>query len=241
MSKPVKLRFSRENMWTISGFMLDSFEGHQTVFVDLMGEDTYGADFLKKFRDARLKIKGVTGAGLRVGANTLVTGRLYGNLDKLKPLADRLEARLKLIPGADLTVPIKDFGLKRLRDRIDARDAEGVSFQLVKTVALIKANRKALDGKGYKDQELKDLTDLQGFIDDDNKLQNKNTNDSQEATVVDDADYVAMDAILGQLMGTARLIFKADKVKRKQYERPALLARVAAGERPKPQPEADAN
>lgn len=233
-NKPVKLRFSRENMWTVSGFVYDSFESHQAEFVDLLGEAVYGAEFLRKFDAARQKIKGVTGAGLRIGTTAQVTTRLYGNMDAVKPLLDRIEARLRLIPAKDLTVAPKDFRLKQLRDRINARDAEATGRELVKLVKLIGDNRDALDGKGYKEQELLDLVDLQGKIDDDNRLQNSGMNTSQEATVLDDADYKAVDDVLGQIMGTARLLYKNNKTRRKQYEQPALQARVEAGEKPKP-------
>ena len=236
MNKPVKLRFSRENMWTVAGFVLDSFETHQATFLDVLGENTFGADFLTAFTDARLKVKGLTGAGLRVGSGTLVTDRLYANLDAVKPLLDKLDVRLGLLAAKDLTVPVKDFKLKNLRDRINARDAEAVSRLLVGLVKLIGDNRAVLDGKGYKEQELTDLTKLQGLIDDDNLLQNTGGNDRQEATVVDDADYQALDALLGQVLRAGRLLFKTDKVRRKQYEQVALEKRVTAGERPKPRP-----
>ena len=52
---------------------------------------------------------------------------------------------------------------------------------------------------------------------------------------------MAVDVVLGELMGTARLLFKSDDVKRKQYETPALMARVEAGERPKPRPVDEGN
>lgn len=236
MSKTKPLRFSRENMWTVTGFVLDSFENHQQRFVDVLGEETFGADFLTKFGNARLKIKGLTGAGLRIGAGTQVTERLYGNLDKVKPLLNLIDVRLGMIPKADLTVAPKKFGLPELRYAINSRNAEVVSRGLVTLVQLIGDNRTALNGKGYKEQELLDLVELQGLIDADNLLQNKTNNDSQELTPIDDAHYVAMDELLGQVLRAGMLLFKEEPEKRQQYNQRELQRRVDAGERPKPRP-----
>lgn len=227
-------RFSKENMWTVAGFVLDSFETHQAAFVDVLGADTFGAAFVQQYTAAHLKIKGARGASPRIGGGAQVTVRLYANLDQLKPLLDRLDVRLGLLPAAALTVAPKKFGLSTLRNRLNARDAEAVSRALVVLVALIGENRPALDGKGYKTQELTDLVALQGLIDADNRLQNSGANTSHEDTKVEDADYTTMDHLLSQVLRAGRLLFKADKAKRTQYTATALHARVVAGELPRP-------
>jgi hypothetical protein len=233
MKNQSHLRFSKENMWTVGSFVLDSFENHQATFVELFGDKTFGADFLAAYMAALAKIKGATGGAVRVGGGTLVTTRLYDNLEQLKPLLNRLDARLGLLSSAALTAPAKNFGLKTLRAGINSRNAEGVSRGLVQLLALVDSNRPLLDGKGYTDAERTALVALQSAIDADNKLQNSGANTNQEATKVEGADYAVLDALLGQVLRTGRLIFKSDSVKRKQYELRALNKRVIAGERPK--------
>lgn len=237
MSNTLKLRFSKENIWTVSGFVLDSFDTHQPEFAALLGEATFGAAFAQELTKARAKVKGATAAMPRIGGGVQVTNRLYANLEAVKPLLDKLDIRLGLLPAATLTVPVRGFGLKELRGRINASDAEAVSRGLVTLTALIDANRAAFDTKGYNQQERDELTDLHERIDADNALQNSGANSSQEATKAEDADYKALDDLLRQVLRAGRLLFKKDKVKRQQYTQTVLLQRVKAGEKPRAQGE----
>ncbi len=236
MDKRTVLRFSRENMWTVAGFVLDSFEADQATFVDLLGADDFGPAFLTAFAAARAQVKAATGAAVRRGSGVVVTNRLYANLDALPPLLDRLDARLGLLPAEALTVPVKNFGLRALRSRLRARDAEAVSQGLGQLRHLIADNRSALDSKGYKKAEFDELTALHTAIDADNALQNVGQNTSQETTRAEDAAYATLNKLLGQVLRAGRLLFKNDKAKRRQYEQAALNKRVTAGDVPPVRP-----
>lgn len=226
------LRFSKENMYTAAGFLLDSFTTDQADFLDVAPGE-FNADFVKDFKGKRGAIKGATGGVLRAGTTAQITERLYANLDKVKPLLDRLDIRLGFVPAKSLTVSVKKFGLKELRVRLDARDAEAASRALTVLRQAITDNLTVLKDKGYVDTELSALTQLHADIDEDNGKQNQSLNTNTKATDIEDGAYQALDRLLGKIMRTGRLLYKASKTKRRQYEVAAILKRMQAGELPK--------
>jgi hypothetical protein len=118
----MRLVFTKENMWTGSGFVRESFLVDRAGFL-AVAKTEFGDDFLSAFDAARGKLKPAGSALLRTSAGTLVTDRLYASLDGVRPLLDLLEIRLGLAEASKLTIKVKDFGLKGLRDRIGARRA----------------------------------------------------------------------------------------------------------------------
>ena len=83
-----------------------------------------------------------------------------------------------------------------------------------------------------------DLYPLHGAIDADNATQNSTLNTNIAATGGEDADYQALDALLGKVMRTGRLLYKATKAKRQQYEVAAVTKRVQAARHPDTDPKA---
>ncbi len=221
------MRFTKENMFTASGFVLDSFAADQADF-RAVSDDDFNAAFATLAQAARQQVKGATGGALRSGGTGQVTTRLYANLDALRPLLDRLDIRLGLLPTAALTVPAKKFGLKTLRERLGARDAEATSRGLTVLLQAIADNLTVLKTKGYTAAEQAQLAALHTAIDADNAAQNTDLDANIGATVVEDAGYRALDKLLGKVMRTGRLLYKTNKQKRRQYEVAAILKRVQA-------------
>ena len=225
------LRFTKENMFTAAGFVRDSYLTDQADFVAVAPKE-FDAAFDEDLRVRLAKIKGATGGALRTGSGAQVTARLYQNLDAVKPLLDRLDIRLGFIPKEKLTVAPGKFGLKTLRERIDHRDAEATSRALTVLQQAIADNLSALEDKGYPATEQQELTRLHGLIDADNATQNTTLNANTKATGLEDADYLALDALLSKIMRTGRLLYKATKAKRRQYEVAAITQRVQAAQHP---------
>lgn len=218
-------------MFTAAGFVADSFQADRADFVAVAPaefDDKFVADFVAK----RQAIQGATGGALRSGGGAQVTIRLYQNLDAVKPLLDRLDIRLGFIPAKDLTVPAKNFGLKRLRERLAARDAEGSSRALTVLQQAIADNQRVLESKGYPKSELEALAKLHTAIDADNATQNSTLNTNTAATAGEDSDYLALNVLLGKILRTGRLLYKATKQKRQQYEVAAIGKRVQAAQHP---------
>ena len=229
----MRLGFNKEDLFTLGGFVLDSYTTYRLQFEDIAPDD-YHATFLKKFGDAREKLGDAPGAQGRTGTGKQVTGRLYENMDKVRGLLNKLQIRLDLVTDPKtLTVVPADFKVVQADDRLKNRDAEGGLKKLATLAALIADNLTALKLKGYKQPELTDLNELRGLIDTDNKLQNLHLNTSVKATALEDADYQAVDNFIRKVRKTAVRLFKGDKLTLKEFPRKALLARVHAGEKPK--------
>ena len=229
----MRTSFIKEDLFTIGGFVLDSYTTYRLQFEDIAPDD-YHPQFLTEFGAAREKLRNAPGAQGRTGTGKQVTGRLYENLDKARGLLNRLQIRLDLVKDpTTLTVAPVDFKVAQLDDRLRSRDAEGSLKKLATLAGLITDNLVVLKTKGYKDQELADLNDLRTKIDTDNKLQNQHMNTSVKATELEDADYQAVDALIRKVRKTAARLFKGNKSTLKEFSRSALLARVHAGEKPK--------
>jgi hypothetical protein len=229
----MRLRFTKENMYTGAGFVYDSFQADLAAFQAVAPKE-FTTAFVTGFFAKRDKIKKATGAALRTGTAAQTTVRLYENMDKVKPLLDRLDIRLGLIPKKDLTVAASKFGLKTLRERIGVRDAEATSRALTVLEQAVTDNFDVLEDKGHSTTEQQELVDLHKLIDEDNALQNVHMNTNTGATLIEDADYLALNAVLSTVMRTGRLLHKTVKQKRQQYESASILKRMEAGEKPKP-------
>lgn len=228
--------FDKEDIYTGGGFVLDSFEAHQAEFVDVTSEEDFGATFLAEFTAAHAAVKGLTGAGLGIGATSQLTQQLYGRLDGALPWLNKLDIRLGLMDPKTLTVPVKDFGLATLRKCIGNRNAEGAVTALGTLNKLIGANLAVLEPRGHKAADTAAFVEAELKIAEDNRAQNKGQNSSTKATVDENAVLVAFDGYLKKVMRTGRKLYKKTKQARRQYEQTALLSRMHAGERPKDRP-----
>ncbi len=62
----MRLRFTKENMYTAAGFVRDSFLADRTDFV-AVAPDEFGADFVADLQARHQAIQGTTGGALRTG------------------------------------------------------------------------------------------------------------------------------------------------------------------------------
>ena len=229
----MRTSFTKEDLFTIGGFVLDSYTTYREQFEDIAPGD-YHAQFLQQFGAAREKLKDAAGAQGRSGTGKQMTARLYANMDKVRGLLNRLQIRLDLVTDpTTLTLAPADFKVVQLDDRLRTRDAEGSLKKLATLASHITDNLSVLKTKGYKDQELTDLHDLRTKIDADNQLQQQHLNEGVQATELEDADYQAVDDFIRKVRKTAIRLFKGEKSTLKEFSRKALLARVHAGEKPK--------
>lgn len=228
--------FNKEDIYTAGGFVLDSLEGHQFEFVAVTSDEDFGAGFLTQMRTAYAAIKPLTGSGLNIGVTAQATQQLYERMDNVKAYLDRLEIRLGLVDAKKLTVPVKDFGIAKLRREVVKRNAEGTVQGLAKLNAAIGANLSLLEPRGQSASETQALTDAENEIAADNRKQNKAQNAGTESTVEENALLTAFDTYLKKVMSTGRKLYKKNKQARRQYEQKAILARMHAGERPKDRP-----
>lgn len=232
----MRLSFSKEDMYTGSGFVLDSFEAHQAQFVAVTSEDDFGVQFLTDFLAARAAAKGLAGAGLNIGAVSQLTQRLYTRMDDVLPWLDKLDIRLGLIDAKQLTVPAKDFGIANLRRRIQARDAEGTVKALGKLNKAIADNLSLLEARGHKVEDTTAFADAETKIDEDNRKQNTSQNNVPISTQEEAKILKTLDAFVKKVTKTGAKLFKRDKVFKKHYTVKDVVGRMHAGERPKPRP-----
>ena len=99
-----------------------------------------------------------------------VTARLYGNMDKLVDLLNRLDGYIKLAKNA---VPISatDFGITVLKQKIHSRDAEGTLKSLQLVNSNIEKYKSELIAQGLPTAAITELNKAFATIDNDNQKQ----------------------------------------------------------------------
>src|SRR4051812_22847963 len=136
----MRTSFLKEDLFTIGGFVLDSYTTRRAQFEDIAPDD-YHPQFLTDFTLARTKLRDAAGAQGRTSTGKQVTVRLYENMDKVRALLNKLQLRLDLVKDPKLlTVAPADFKVVQADDRLRSRDAEGSLKKLATLSALITEN-----------------------------------------------------------------------------------------------------
>lgn len=224
--------FNKVDMSTGSGFVLDSFEAQQARFVAVTSEEDFGADFLDGFRKALGEVTG-PGAALRRGAVEQVTTKLYAEMDAVRPWLAKLEVRLDLVDAGQLTVPVKSFGLSKLRRRLDVRDAEGVGALLQQLNKAVAANLAVLTPRGHQPADTAALVQAEERIAALNRQQNDGQNQAVIGTEEENKLLRTLDEYVKKVLKAGRKLFRGEPEVRRQFQRTGIMVRMNAGEKPK--------
>ncbi|GAB3831485.1 hypothetical protein GCM10028821_21220 [Hymenobacter jeollabukensis] len=193
-------------------------------FVELLPEE-YGKHFLTDY-DARLQAaeaadsqRSAAGRSQQLGQQVLAT------MEQLPLRLNRLEARLRRAEG--LTVPLKAFGLKPVRDAREANDPERLELALKTLLQNLDANAAALQAKGHKAEETEQLRALRQELAAGSTAQDvaqtRQQGVTQEATQVLNELF----RLMQELMADGKSLYRGvDKAKVKNYTLTQLLKRV---------------
>ncbi len=96
---------------------------------------------------------------LYLGDVSVITRKLYDNMDAARPWLLKLEGYIKRAESTLIT-PAKNFDIKLVRANIRSRDAEGFSKNLTSLLQICDKNASILEAKGMKPELIAKLKDI---------------------------------------------------------------------------------
>jgi hypothetical protein len=200
------------------------FSGYASRF-----NESYVADFDGKI----VAVNKLVNPTLGTADLKITTTRLYATMDGLQDPAKRLVGYLKLAKNRVLISPA-DFGLTELRNKLRAKDAEGVLHNLPLVIANIGKFKEPLTAEGLTDDIETQLANAIVSIAQDNERQYEILS-GRKALVQDNKEvFNSLGAQLAEICEVGKILFKATNPERAQeYTFAYLLKKVRVGSRKK--------
>lgn len=137
----------------------------------------------------------------------VITLRIYGNMDSLRPKIDFLEGYIKRATG--LTIGVKDFGISEVRQANNKGDVEGLVDALAFLLTNVSNNMAALTAKGYSPAQHTALTSIKTNLTNDNTAQNTKLNDRNNKVTANHGLINDFWALLTDISDAGKRIYKS--------------------------------
>ncbi len=218
------LPFNYDEVTVVAGMVYDSMYRDQLDFQNYSND--YKDPFLPNFR---IKIDAVESrVRTRIFRAQLksITQRIYSDLDILKRKLTLLEGYIKKAES-NLNVSIKDFGIGEIRDKMWAREIEGLIDKMITMLQLVDANIDALKDKGFKDDDKTALDNLLESIRSGNLNQNLKMDEKEAAVQANLGSLLELWTITAEIMDVGKRIYKYDnKEKTGDYTATKIKSRI---------------
>ncbi len=218
------LPFNYDEVTVVAGMVYDSMYRDQLDFQNYSND--YKDPFLPNFR---IKIDAVESrVRTRIFRAQLksITQRIYSDLDILKRKLTLLEGYIKKAES-NLNVCIKDFGIVEIRDKMWAREIEGLIDKMITMLQLVDANIDALKDKGFKDDDKTALDNLLESIRSGNLNQNMKMDEKEAAVQANLGSLLELWTITAEIMDVGKRIYKYDnKEKTGDYTATKIKSRI---------------
>ena len=188
-----------------------------------MYTSAYMATFLEKKRVVEAKIN----TEVLEGELKLITGKLYGDINGLRPKLGKLEGYINRATG--LTVGPKDFRLKYIRRHISRKDVEKFLLEYGTLLTLVgnSTNLTALKAKGLKDADKAILDGLMETIRTGNTTQNLKMDEKEALVQANKGIILELWALTADLLDVGKRIYKyTNPEKTNDYTATKLLQRI---------------
>ncbi|RAK63886.1 hypothetical protein DLM85_20275 [Hymenobacter edaphi] len=210
------------------------YQADEADFVELLPEED-GKPFLTDL-DARLQAADDSGSQRSAAGRSQQLGQQVQTIMRQLPLLlNRLEARLRRAEG--LTVPLKAFGVKAVRDAVVAEDPERLELALKTLLQNLEANAAALQAKGHKAEETEQLRTLRQTLAAGSTAQDVAQTRQQGVTQENLQALSHLCQLMQELMADGKSLYRGvDKAKVKNYTLTQLLKRVRREREAKEEP-----
>jgi len=155
-----------------------------------------------------------------------ITEDLGLKMTEIRPVLRKFEVNLNLAKK-NLTISVKDFGLKELRKEVSKGNVEGAITAWGTILKNISDNKDLLKDKGFKDAQLTEMTGLRDSIRTLNQNQNLKTDEKEEAIRKNWQGIEELWDITKEVMDTGKNLYYFDNPqKAKDYMVTSLKRRV---------------
>ncbi|MDR2424089.1 MAG: hypothetical protein LBD59_05105, partial [Prevotellaceae bacterium] len=163
-----------------------------------------------------------------------VTERLYSTMNSLTDPIARVEGYVKMA-GSAIPVSVKDFGLSLLRQKIWAKDAEGVLAALKTVNGYIDKHKSTLAAQGLSDDLIAVFTSSTTTIHDDNQRQYQIVTARKRLVENNLHLFNELYALIMDVCGVGKILYKKDSALLKEYTFTELKKRVRIVHHPQPE------
>lgn len=188
----------------------------------------YTAAYFGTLNDKIKLAVGLLNMRVRLGELKIITEKLYGDSDDLRPKLMRLGGYIDRAKDG-LTVGPKDFRLKEIRKYINKKNTEKLLAELGILLSLldVETNMTALKAKGFKDRDKEDLIALEEVIRQGNVTQNLKMDEKEALVQANNQFLLELWDMTADLLDAGKRIFKyTDVEKTGDYTAAKLLKRI---------------
>ena len=201
----LNIRSRLEEVPVIGKFLIDSLTSNIADFTAFSPD--YSPAFLTNATNKLTLVSNLINSKQLTGELKVITLRLYGSKDALRPKIDFLEGYIKR--ATNLTIGVKDFGISEVRKANNRGDVEGLINALTYLLTNATNNMAALTAKGYSAAQHTSLTNLKTSLSNDNASQNAKINERNNKVT---ANYGVINdfwAICTDISDAGKRIFKS--------------------------------
>jgi len=210
----------------VADFTLTSYIRDKAAFEDFSAD--YGDDFNTNFEGKIADVKAVESTRFHTAEIEACTVKLYGDMASLRPKLRLLEKYAKNAKNL-LTVSLKNFGIKQVREQLNRKDTEKLSQALKELMENVDVpdNMAALTTKGFKPAAYTALNDLKTKIYDENQKQNELMNDRKLAVQENNVLFKELKAIIVDVQEVGKALYlDSDEARTHEYTMTRLLNRI---------------
>ena len=213
----------REDKIFIAEITFENLKTDKIPFLDF--SPTYDDTFIDWFEERISEARALVLVETMIGEGKNITKAVYKSMKELRPMLLPLEGYVKR--AVDLTVPVENFGIKAVREKIDSKDAEGLDLKLAIVVTNINNNLTALTDKGYKAADFIIFKDQRVKIRTLNLSQKLQDEDQAVVVAANNVILDALDVATRDILDAGKRIFKyTNEAKLHEYTYDRLLKRI---------------
>lgn len=213
-----------EELPVIGGYLLYSLKRDRALFAALSPK--FNEDYVLLFEERISMCSSLVDSKEETAELKLVTQRLYGAFAQSIEMVNVLTFYIKQAKSA-IPIPLSDFGIQHLRDRISRKDAEGVLQNLHVVINRAQHYQSALLEQGMPNTFIEQLNLLHASISNDNQKQYEAFRRRRELVENNMSALNDLSEQMLEICDTGKLLFRGkDPVKLQEYTFKELLKKV---------------
>lgn len=217
-------KFKQAEIVTAAGYIETSFTRDRPEIAAEYARYTveYLANFSAKYQEAKALIS----RKVALANQKEITTLLHTESKTLKPLLRQIQRYVTLAKQQNSALVNVSFPFSAIRIDIDSHDVEGLTENLTLLQDLINQYNEALQTEGLTTEKRTALTNSTNQIYALNQTQNTKMNTVADISTQNSTIYQELALLMSDICATARVHYKSNPVKYKEYSPKDLLTRV---------------
>jgi hypothetical protein len=203
----MSLKIRYDEISPVGDITKNAFHERKPKFIDFSSD--YDGTYETNFETKLTAVKGIIDTHFHIGKIASLTKSIEADIPKISPYLDGLGKYAKMA-AAQLSVPLKQFGVKEVRNKVNRKEVEGLDGTLHSLILNIDDNFAALEARGYKQEKLDELKALKLKIYTENTEQEGLKYDKQQAVEANKGLFKEVLLIIADIQETGKILFKRE-------------------------------